>query len=82
MLKVDDMEVPAGPIKGHGCYAEKIGSQAQSCGATQPCKPCGFNRKNTTANPDRAMGIYLHVKACNVAAVQAAMNRARTQENR
>ena len=86
---VDDMEVPAGPTLGQiadAIAAENIGSTMieRTAGAAQPLAEQLAALTGTTQAatiPDRAMGnIPARESVVDVAAVQAAIDRARTQE--
>ena len=86
---VDDMEVPAGPTLGqiaNAIAAENIGSTMieRTAGAAQPlAEQLAALRGATQAAtiPDRAMGnIPARESVVDVAAVQAAIDRARAQE--
>ena len=86
---VDDMEVPAGPTLGQiadAIAAENIGSTMieRTAGAAQPLAEQLAALTGTTQAatiPDRAMGnIPARESVVDVAAVQAAIDRARAQE--
>ena len=86
---VDDMEVPAGPTLGQiadAIAAENIGSTMieRTAGAAQPLAEqlAGLTGTTQAATiPDRAMGnIPARESVVDVAAVQAAIDRARAQE--
>ena len=86
---VDDMEVPAGPTLGQiadAIAAENIGTSMmeRTAGAAVPLAEQIAALRGTTQAatiPDRAMGnIPARESVVDVAAVQAAIDRARTQE--
>ena len=86
---VDDMEVPAGPTLGQiadAIAAENIGSTMieRTAGAAQPLAEqlSALTGKTQAATiPDRAMGnIPARESVVDVAAVQAAIDRARAQD--